>query len=149
MTETLSSVDGTTQSRHLNAASDFIDSYLNVHFNLPLKAWGDGLTQKCCEIAAGTLLIIRGYDPEADGDKTIMLRYQGAKDWLISIQQGEITPVVTDSSAIQGQPSGPNILQMNTEPVTTQASTGPTFFNQEDSVGGTATVGAPRQRGWR
>lgn len=146
---TLAGIDPVTQNRHLSAASGFIDSYLNGHFTLPLKSWDDALIQKCCEIAAGTLLTIRGYDPEDSGDKTIIRRYEIAQAWLNDIKEGSITPVVMDSSQIQGQPSGPNTLQMATEPVTTQASTGPMTFQREDNAGAQVFVGAPRQRGWR
>lgn len=149
MSATLATIDQVTQNRHLSAASGFIDSYLNVHFTLPLKSWDDGLIQKCCEIAAGTLLGIRGYDPEDEGDQSIMKRYEIAQAWLVEIKNGELTPVVIDSSPIQGQPSGPNTLQMTTEQVTTQASTGSLTFVREDSSGGQVFVGAPRQRGWR
>lgn len=150
--DTLSTIDPNIQTRHLSAASGFIDSYLNARFILPLKTWDDSLIQKCCEIAAGNLLTIRGYDPENEADRSIYTRFENAKAWLEDIKQGNILPVVTDSSSSSGDQSvgGSSTLQMSTEAISTQATTGATKFNQQvDSTGAIAVIGAPRQRGWR
>jgi phage gp36-like protein len=141
--------DVTIQQAHLDAASDLADSYLRSKFNLPLISWGLALTQKVCEIGAYTLIDLRGYDPENPLDMPIYNRYKAAVSWLERITEGEVNPVVVDSSGDPALLGVPNTLQMNTSGSTTQASPGGTINIQVTPDGGTTYTGAPRQRGWR
>ena len=146
MSSTLSTLDNSTQQAHLDAACDLADSYLGSKFKLPLTAWGKALTQKVCELAAYTAVSIRGFDPEDPGDKTIYIRGQAAIAWFTGITEGDITPVVTDSSGTPGQFGGPNTLQMSVQG-TTPMTSGDTQINVDNSSP-SVIVGRPRQRGW-
>lgn len=140
--------DTPTQQAHLDAASDLADSYLKSKFKLPLTTWGIGLTQKVCEIAAFTLICVRGFDPDNLADSQIVRRHDEAIKWFVKITEGEVTPPVVDSSGTPGQYGGPNTLQATVLPSSGLATPGGTLTPQTGTDGGIVYVGAPRQRGW-
>lgn len=146
---TLSTIDNVTMTAHLNAASDLVDSYLNSRFDLPLQSWGPGLVQKVCELAAESVLTIRGFDPNDPGDMTIVMRGKAAREWLEGIQDGEITPVVADSNATPGQFGGPNTLSSSTQPSDQAQIPGSELREGGDNGSPTIIIGRPKARGWR
>ena len=84
--------------RALDAASDWLDSYLRRRYTLPLTAW-DIAVRQCAAARAGLLVMqARGYDPSVGSDKSVGDRADGAEKWAEKLAQGWVTPDVTDSS---------------------------------------------------
>lgn len=88
----------------LDGASGLIDGYLSQRFMLPLIAWGSDFKRACCAIAVYDVMTGQGYNPTGDAEQ-IRKRYEDAIRWLERIAAGQVTPVVTDSSAPPTSPS--------------------------------------------
>lgn len=147
--EALSTLSTDVQQRHLDAASGFVDSYLNSRFVLPLTKWGAEITQKVIEIAQWKMLSKRGFDPDDPGDREIKDCYDQAIIWLDFIRDGTVTPLVVDSNPTPGKFGGPNTLQSTTSPDSPEAQSGSVSLGRPDGGGGSSIyVGPPRSRGW-
>ncbi len=140
------------QQNHLDAASGIVDSFLGAKVRLPLVGTPPlEIKLRVCQLAAFTLLLLRGYNPDVAVDEQVYRMYEDAMNWLKAIARGEVNPVVTDSGTpgVQGG-GGPFTQQVNTG--TTSASSQGTLTGQVtvDSSGdtGTVAVGSPRIRGW-
>lgn len=134
----------TIQQLHLDAASDTVDSYLADQVTLPLTGTIPlSIKMKVCQIAAYTLLVARGYNPDNGQDELMKANYDDAIAWLEKISKGEVRPPLTDS-APGGVPGGPNIQQVQT-PGGTQSSVGGPIRSTQDGV----VIGPPRLRGWQ
>jgi len=94
----LEGVPTATQTAALDAASSLLDGYFAAQAKLPLDAWSIDVKQRTCEIAAYTILVGRGYNPEAGGDPSIRQRYDDAILWATHVAAGNVTPQWTDSS---------------------------------------------------
>lgn len=103
----LASIPEAEQEAALEAASALADSYLRARYDLPLAAWGRGLTRAVALIAAYDLMSRRGYDPTRPGQENLRMRYEDAIRWLEGVAAGKVDPGVVDatpeisSSAIQ------------------------------------------------
>lgn len=82
----------------LESASALIDGYLRRRYTLPLVAFVPDLTRAACSIAAYDLLSANGYDPIAQDNGNVRIRYEDAIKWLERVAGGEISPEITDSS---------------------------------------------------
>lgn len=100
----LAGIATATKEAHLSAASRRADSYLAAQFELPLVAWEEDLTDAVCALCAWTLLVTRGFNPDAPGDQAVRIRYEDAIRWLEKVAAEQVTPLVTDSS--QGSSAG-------------------------------------------
>lgn len=152
MSPAMVSIDTATILAHLSAASDLLDSYLGSRYDLPLQSWGPVIVQKVSELAAESILAIRGYDPNDAGDMTTMIRGKAAKEWLKGIQDGTIQPNIQDSNPSPGQFGGPNTLSSSTTPssqATLPGSAGSQSELISDGASPTIIIGRPKARGWR
>ena len=82
----------------LDAASDWLDGYLARRYTLPLTAWDMAVRDACAGWCALKALTVRGFDPEAPGDKVVVDAAKRAETWAEHVGQGRVTPRVTDSS---------------------------------------------------
>lgn len=79
----------------LVGASGEMDVYFNGRYALPLIQWDDVTTEKCCLIAYYRAMKLRGYNPEAGGDKSIKDDYDDAIKWCRQVQMQQAHPNVT------------------------------------------------------
>lgn len=86
-------------TRALDAASTLADGYLRARFVLPLTAWSDDLRQAVCGLAAASLLMTLGLDPESPDAVLIRERAKEARRWLEMVAAKKIHPSVTESGA--------------------------------------------------
>lgn len=136
--------NASVQQIHLDTASDTVDSYLADQVTLPLTGTIPlSIKMKVCQIAAYTLLVARGYNPENPANETMKMQYDEAISWLESIAAGKIKPPLTDSSPDGGVSGGPDVLQIQPD------------FTSQDQVNGRRFVrsggvrlGPPTLRGW-
>jgi phage gp36-like protein len=133
------------QQAHLDAASDTVDSYIADQCTLPLIApFPASIKMRVCQIAAYTLLIARGYNPDNGPDELMKMQHDGAMEWLEKVAAGKIRPPLNDSSP-GGIVGGPNVQQASVQGGSSQASVGgPTNIIN----GGTVVLGPPSLRGW-
>lgn len=94
----VSTLDGEAKSEALEVASALIDGYLRQRYRLPLISFVPDLVRAACAIAAYDLLSSRGYDPGAQDNDNVRLRYEDAIKWLERVAGGEISPEIVDSS---------------------------------------------------
>jgi phage gp36-like protein len=80
------------------SATDEMNSYFGGRWPLPLVAWDDSITAKCCEIAAYKLMSIRGFNPAAGADVNYLQRYNAAIAWCKGVRDKAIHPTVTTSA---------------------------------------------------
>lgn len=108
----LESVPSATQTAALTAASATLDGYFAGQATLPLLTWPADVTQRTCEIAAFTILVGRGFNPDSGADATIRQRYEDAIKWAEAVAAGNINPQWTDSapSASAGSGSAPLVI---------------------------------------
>lgn len=135
---------------HLDTASDTVDSYLADQVTLPLVApFPLSIKMRVCQIAAYTLLVQRGYNPDVGGDKDPLEKaYDAAMVWLESISEGKIKPPLVDSSPnAVAAAGGPDVLQVSVGHDQSQARV-PGEDRFVHSGGGTVRVGTPRLRGF-
>ena len=89
----------TVQDEHLTKASGKIDSYLRGRYKLPLATPPpDEIVDACAVIAAYTLLVFRGFNPDAY-DENFRMRYtdlvgdprvHNSKGWLDKLSAGMV-----------------------------------------------------------
>ncbi|MGX5053120.1 gp436 family protein [Enterobacter asburiae] len=92
-------------ARHLQSASDRIDSYLGARYTLPLVDVPGALRDYCCDIAR---YLLTGNEHQCTEE--IRLRYEDAVSWLKRVADGKIT---LGSAARDGQtvePSSPDVV---------------------------------------
>lgn len=82
----------------LDAASDWLDSYLARRYTLPLAAWDSAVTGAAAAHAALAVLTARGFDPDVGADKAVLLASREASAWAELVAQGRVTPRVVDAS---------------------------------------------------
>lgn len=111
----LTNFTGPQQQAALQAASDEADSYLRSQFQLPLIDYDTSLTIKVCQVAAETLIMARGFNPDG-ADETYVLNAKNARMWFRDVAMGKAVPGITDSSS----GSSPGVT----------SSTGPKLFSQ-------------------
>lgn len=109
-------VAASTIEKHLDAASAKIDSYLRVKHALPLEENVPELIEPTCVLAAYTLLVFRGFDPD-NQDETFRRRYvdlvgdpmvPNSRGWLDRLSEGKVllssaadaTPSVSEGAAV-------------------------------------------------
>lgn len=93
------------QNAALLKASNEADGYLNTRFTLPLISWGADLTGHVCAIAAYRLMVVRGYNPEANN--SLRKSFEDAIKWLTDVAANRVNPIIVDgSSAPGGIPDG-------------------------------------------
>jgi phage gp36-like protein len=92
----------------IEAASDEIDSYLNARYVLPLVSWGKDVRVACARLAVYQLIVARGFNSARAGDQQLLEQHDMAERWLRGIANGQVAPMVTDSStpATPGKVSG-------------------------------------------
>lgn len=93
--------DGIKTAR-ISARSRWADGYLGQQFDLPLTAWDDDLRHAVAMAVDWDVMSYRGFNPERDADRVVLLRYEQAEAWMDKVSKGEITPMVTDSSSGSG-----------------------------------------------
>lgn len=94
-----STVSDEVKTARISARSRWADGYLGQQFDLPLSAWDDDLRAAVAMAVDWDVMSHRGFNPEANADRAVLLRYEQAEAWFASIAKGTITPWVTDSSA--------------------------------------------------
>lgn len=110
----LANVDVNAQTEALQYASAIADSYLQSHFVLPLTQWGYDLVGNVCAIAAWTLLAVRGYSPQSQGDQNIRQRYEDALKWLDEVSKGIQSPInIIDSSTAPNPGDGSTVARLD------------------------------------
>lgn len=97
------------QLEAIKGASRLIDSYLRSQFTLPLSAVGEDLQRACAIIAVYDLISSRGFRPDESENDVLRQRYEDVIRWLEKISAGQVTPVVTDSSATPGTTGAPKV----------------------------------------
>jgi phage gp36-like protein len=96
---TLTGLSTEDQEAALEAASDYIDSYLAQRFTLPLTDWQDDLRRATCHVAGWDILARRGFNPDRPIDGVVRKRYEDTIRWLEKVARGELGPVgVVDST---------------------------------------------------
>lgn len=106
----LADVTAGDQTAHLKAASDELDGYFASRFKLPLTSWGADVKRKTCAIAAYTLMVRAGFNPDSGADVAIRNGHEDALTWAKDVAKGLITPVgVVDSTPTKSD-AGPRIL---------------------------------------
>lgn len=128
---TVQTIDGADITAQLDAASSLADSYLRLHYKLPLSSpYPIALVEAVCRIAAFNILSVRGYNPEGDAGM-IESRYQAAMKWLQDVGAGRAAPLmVTADQGGTTNAGGPFVVQ-------------PMFSDSDGLV-----VGSPSSRGW-
>jgi phage gp36-like protein len=86
-------------ARALDAASTLADGYLRARYVLPLSSWGDDLTQAVCAVAAASLMMTLGLDPESPTATMIRERSKEARRWFEMVAAKKIHPTVTEGGA--------------------------------------------------
>lgn len=83
----------------LAAASDDVTSALSSGgYTPPLTAWGSDVRGKACDLAAFTLMSVRGFNPEG-ADQMFVYRNDKAVRWLEKVATEQITPAgIVDST---------------------------------------------------
>lgn len=102
----LTSVSTTIQDEHLVKASGVVDSYLRGRTTLPLVApYPDEIIDATCRIAAYTLLVRRGFNPDAY-DANFRALYEDAIRWLKDVSAGRanLAQAADTSTAREGAP---------------------------------------------
>lgn len=92
-------VSNDVKEARISARSRWADGYLGAQFELPLAAWEDDLRHAVAMAVDWDLMSFRGFNPEANADRVVLLRYEQAQAWLEQVAAGKITPMVTDSSS--------------------------------------------------
>lgn len=96
----LSDLSDTEVIEAIIAASADADTELGRVYTLPLRAWGDDIRQRVCDVAAFRLLRRRGFNPESGNDQVIGKGYDDAMTWFRRVGDGQSKPVgVVDSKA--------------------------------------------------
>lgn len=90
----------------IGSASDKIDSYLRNHFQLPLTVVSNDIKEACAVLATYTLLVARGYNPDAGADPNYRDRAKDTIRWLEHVGKGEARPNLVDSTPAP-TPGGP------------------------------------------
>jgi phage gp36-like protein len=115
----------------LDAASSLADSYLRLHYALPIVApYPVALVEAVARIAAFNVLSVRGYNPEGDAG-LLEGRYKAAIRWLEDVGAGKAAPLVADANGPAANAGGPFVIQ-----------------SRYDSVQGGNVIGPPSPRGW-
>lgn len=86
-------------ARALDAASTLADGYLRARYVLPLAAFGDDLTHAVCAVAAASLMMTLGLDPESPDATLIRERSKEARRWLEMVAAKKIHPTITEGGA--------------------------------------------------
>lgn len=136
----------TVQQLHLDTASDLVDTYLANQVTLPLTGTiPKTLVMKVCQIAAWTLLVQRGYNPQNPDDDSLKAGYDASIVWLESVSKGEIKPIITDSSPGGLANGGPDVLQVTAVPGGVGSGN---FPNSGRGGRPVFVIGSPRPRGF-
>lgn len=116
----------------LEAASSIADSYLRLHYKLPLSTpYPAALVEAVARIAAFNILSVRGYNPEGDAGM-LESRYRAAMKWLQDVGAGRAAPLmVTADAGGTVNAGGPFVVQAR----------------YDAGTDGTV-VGKPSTRGW-
>lgn len=83
-------------ARALTMACAMADGYLAVRYVLPLASWGDDLRGQVCALAASSLMITLGLDPEGNDAILLRQREKTALDWFRGVAAKKIHPAVTE-----------------------------------------------------
>jgi phage gp36-like protein len=116
----------------LDAASSVADSYLRLHYKLPISTpYPAALVEAVARIASFNVLSVRGYSPEGDAG-LLESRHRAAMKGLQDVGAGRAAPLlVTADSGGTVNAGGPFVVQPRRDP-TTDAT----------------VVGKPFTRGW-
>lgn len=101
---------GGTSSDYLDAASDDVDTYLRSRHDLPLATpYPAKIIQVTCELAAYSLLCIRGFDPESPANRVVEDRAMAARKWLELLSQGKVNLAVEADATPATYEGGPSV----------------------------------------
>lgn len=108
----LVALDGFTGDveQHLEIAAGKIDSYLRGRYKLPVSGDVPELKDVNCILAAYSVVSIRGFDPEAEQNKNIRLRYEDSLEWLERLADGKVN-LDTAVDATPGKEDGGPIVK--------------------------------------
>ncbi len=99
-------LDGVEPDRITDAikqASAKIDSYLRARgYTLPLTRVGRDINDVCAALAAYPLAVGAGFNPAAQGDDNLRLRYEDAERWLREVAAGRVHPDLDDGAGLTG-----------------------------------------------
>lgn len=94
-------VDGFTGDvlDHIAAGSSEVDTYLRGSHKLPLQVpYPIEIIKATCELAAYSILSIRGFDPENGADNNVRLRSRDRLRWLENLSKGKVQLSLTADS---------------------------------------------------
>jgi phage gp36-like protein len=97
-----STVSDAVKTARISSRSRWADGYLGQQFDLPLSAWDDDLRAAVAMAVDWDVMSYRGFNPEANADRVVLLRYEQAEAWFANVANGKITPYVTDASSGAG-----------------------------------------------
>ncbi len=90
----------------LDAAAGYCAGHMRSQYYLPLIQWGMDFTDAIVAIAVFKLAKRRGYNPEADANKSYLLDYENAVEWCKRVASTEVQPDgMLGSAAPSGQES--------------------------------------------
>lgn len=155
----LQTIPSGNQQTALDAASEYVSSYLGSRFVLPLKTWGSDIRRAVSIIAAYDLMFVRGYNPADGPDPELAKRHDDIVKWLGKVADGKAVPEVQDSSALAATDpggGGPFTAQVTVYQSMSDAQNSGASLSlggappavRENSTGGVVSVGPPKLRGW-
>ncbi|MGX5056719.1 gp436 family protein [Enterobacter asburiae] len=97
--------DTTRIARHLQSASDRIDSYLGARYTLPLVDVPGALRDYCCDIARFLMV-----GTEHSTTEEMRIRYDDAIAWLKRVADGKITLGSAPGDGQTVEPSSPDVV---------------------------------------
>jgi len=95
--EALETLEPDQISQEINVQSDFMNSYFDGRFTLPLTDW-DLSVRKCCAVLTFAALVESRGTGQEDAE-TLRQRVTYWTRWLEKIQAGGPRPLVTDSAS--------------------------------------------------
>jgi hypothetical protein len=103
----MGTVNTTVQQQHLNAAIQKRNAAFRARYGASFDVQDLAADQAVCQIAAASILTIRGYDPNKGSDQAIFVTSQTAEKWLADVQRQAAHPnvVVTPTSVDLDAPS--------------------------------------------
>lgn len=87
----LSQITPSDMDRYLSAATDYANSLIANHQELPLLQWGEDLREAVSTLAIWSIMSRRvGFNPEAGSDLAFKLNRDAAREFLKGVGEGDI-----------------------------------------------------------
>lgn len=100
---------------HLTAASGVVDSYLRGRYRLPLSSpYPQEIIHVVCNLAAYSVLSIRGFDPTNGQDANYRMKYDDAMAWLERVAGGRVSLALEADATPTAHDGGPIVSSRST-----------------------------------